>query len=69
MATEIHIAMRVDPNKGPLALQLARSLAHYAALLVEEALGGAVISDQRRLEFGSTRMTVDVEKKDYEEKD
>jgi hypothetical protein len=71
MSTKIHLTVTIDTaNNAPLlALQVARALAGYSALLVEEAMGGAVISDQRALDFGRVKMKVDVEKKDYEPQD
>lgn len=70
MSTKIRLTIDVDPNaRAPLALQVARALSGYAALLIEEAMDGPVITDQAKLDFGKVKMKVEIEKKDYESQD
>lgn len=56
----------VNDDSKLLSLQVARALSGYAALLVEEALGGEVVTDKTKLQFGEVKMKVSVETRDYE---
>ncbi len=68
MSTTLHLALRVDDaaTAPPLVTQIARALTAYAAALIDESMGGPVISGENKLEYGAIKMRIRIEKEDYE---